>query len=209
METVTCPYCGTLNKPGAKFCKNCGKQYDESSLQVQPHQPVAYQAAQEAPVHIQPTAQQPQIAAQPAIPHAPKKRKGRILLFGILIGMVGCCAVIGGYYQLFPKPIQNTGNDFLTALQQRNFESAYGMMAPEAQSQLVSAEGLKSFMESNGLLFNSYNSGTMKRISGDPPQAIQIADLVLKDGSTLSIEVDMQVGPDNFWQVIGFGMVSE
>mgnify|MGYP000857343718 FL=1 len=208
METIPCPYCGTLNKPGARFCKNCGKQYDESSLQVQPPQTAAYQAPQAQPAYPQPLIQPP-LAAQPAVTPAPKKRKGRVLLFGILIGVVGCCAMIGGYFQLFLKPIQNTGRDFLTSLQQQNYDIAYSLMSDDLQAELGSPEGLRNFMVSSDLSFTSYKTGTLKRIPGDPVQAVMLADLNLTVGSVQAIEIDMQVGADNFWQVIGFGPAGE
>ena len=154
--------------------------------------------------------QQPNIPLQPAYtPAPPKKKKWIILLIGILLAIVGCIVVINGYDKLFMKPMHYLANDFLAAMQSQNYATAYSLMSTDVQTQLGSAEGLKAFMESNGLVFKAYSLTTLNRIPGDPAQGIQLADLTLLDGSTYKIEVDMQVGPDSYWQVIGFGPAEE
>lgn len=106
---------------------------------------------------------------------------------------------------LFTQPIQNTANDFLNALQNQDYSTAYALIAPEVQGQLGSPQGLQGFMESNGLMFNSYKGGDLKRITGNPPQGIKMAELTLIDGTKYPLEINLQVGENNVWQIIGFG----
>jgi hypothetical protein len=220
MNNIFCQYCGTSNSADARYCKSCGR---EMPVNVQSHpsqqQPQSYPTIfpqEQAVPHasqptvyaqpVQPYPQQVNIPLQPAtIAPPPKKKKGRVILILLLLAVIGCCGAVWAYNQLLLRPIQKTGDDFLKAMQQQNYASAYIMMAADVQSQLGSTAGLQSFMEANKLAFTSYTTSNLQRIEGNPTQGILMADLTLLDGTKYTMEVDMQVGPGNVWQVIGFG----
>ena len=155
---------------------------------------------------VQPYPQQVNIPLQPAtIAPPPKKKVGKTILILLLLAAVICCVSGWAYYQLLLNPIQKTGDDFLKAMQQQNYASAYNMMGVDVKSQLGSAAGLQSFMEANKLTYTAYTTSNLRRIEGNPTQGILLAELTLLDGTKYTIEVDMQVGPGKAWQVIGFG----
>jgi hypothetical protein len=208
MDTIFCQYCGTPNSIDARFCKSCGKPINVAPAPQQPlypQQPVYSQPPQQQV--YQPYMQQPNIPLQPiAIVEPPKKKHtGRTIILGLLLGIVGLCVAIFGYVLLFTAPIQKTANAFLTAMQNQDFSTAYSMLAPDVQNQLGSPDNLKTALTSNGWAYKSYKGTSVKRIPGNPPQGVVLADLTLLDGSTYTLEVDLQTGAGSVWQIIGFG----
>ncbi|EKD89516.1 MAG: hypothetical protein ACD_34C00001G0002 [uncultured bacterium] len=144
---------------------------------------------------------------QPVAVASPPKKKhtGGTIILGLLLGIVGVCVAIFGYVYLFTMPIQNTANAFLTAMQNQDFATAYSMLGPEVQNQLGNPENLQIALNSNGWVYKSYKSTSVKRIPGNPPQGVVLADLTLLDGSMFTLEVDLQTGIGSVWQIIGFG----
>jgi len=225
MGTKYCHYCGTGNPSEAIFCSGCGRPFQatdqpspaqhpsaplhDSQGSINPQQPVYPQYPQQPvypayPQQPQGYVQNPQIPIQPVVA-PPKKKKAKTIILGLLIGIVGLCAVIVGYTMIFTLPIQNTARDFLNTLQNQDYATAFAMMDANVQAQLGSADGLQSFLSANQYLFTSWKGTGVRRISGNPPQGIMTAELTLADGTVIPFEVDLQVGPGSIWQVIGFG----
>ncbi len=219
MNQIYCQYCGIPNNEDASFCRNCGRSFSQPPQSpVQPNSspsmaPIAPRISP-TPVYVPPSQNQqplypPQsVSTQGAnIPlhpaPSPKKKKGKIILFGILIGIVGCCALIGLYYKLFLAPIANTAKDFLIALQDQKYSTAFYMMNTDLQAELENPEGLQSFIVNNGLVFTSFTTGNLKRIAGDPPQAVQEVELTLVEGSKRKLTLYLVVGRDDVWQIMG------
>jgi hypothetical protein len=235
MEIIFCQYCGTQNAGDARFCKKCGgqitaptphpsnpqqpvfpqypqqpvaPQYPQQPVAPQyPQQPVIPQYPQSVPVVTPQYASQ--IPVQPIAPPVKKKKKTSLILIGILLGLFLCCGGWFGYNQLFITPIQKTADAFMNALQNQDYTTAFNFTNADVQTQLGNVEGLKNYSVSTGLIFNSWKQTSTRRVNGNPPQGVVIGELTFADGTIQKFEVDLVVGPNSIWQVMGFGSPSQ
>jgi hypothetical protein len=87
-----------------------------------------------------------------------QNKKMWIIILVIVGVLVLCCALIGLFVLVtggtavgaalgLTQPAVDTGNEFMQALKDENYELAFDLCAPNIQEELGSAEGLQEFIE--------------------------------------------------------------
>lgn len=85
-DQIPCPVCGSYNRPGAKYCGQCGTSFTGSS-------PSGFQPkAQPSPDHQSPLTESHPIASAK---QQPEKRTG-IALGAVIVSGLGCLLVVAG-----------------------------------------------------------------------------------------------------------------
>lgn len=119
--TITCSNCGHVSTAGVPFCAYCG-------LPLQPGAP-------------------PQYASTPPTTNVRGSRSAAGLIIGCIVGVfVLALAGIGALlFFVFSatQPIAGTGDAFLAALRDRDYDKAFSLLTVDQQQQFANAEGLK------------------------------------------------------------------
>jgi hypothetical protein len=201
MNQIFCQNCGTANAVGARFCNACGGQISGQASAPPPPQYAPPQVYQQPPIQ--------NVIYQQAPVYQKKKRGTLSKILGGLLTLVICCLAAGfAYYYVSLRPIQGAATDFLNAVQNQEYTSAYNMCTKDLQSAVGnSPQGLQSFVEGGGLMIQNWKFANVKRKSGDPPQGSLTTDATLQNSKQVKLLVALTVvKPDNIWKVMGFGI---
>jgi len=143
--TVKCANCGNVSDARLPFCAYCGRPLGAT--------PPTYAQAQQ-PTYSGGYAPSPQPEQPlPFVPNMPASvlaRRGgsatRIILFSIIGFVVVILASVGILLAVIfaaVQPIMGTGDNFMAALRDGNYNAAFDLLTPELQNELRDARGLE------------------------------------------------------------------
>ena len=129
----------------------------------------------------------------------------RILLIGcgvVALGCVACIglfAVIGGGIFFLTQDIANASDEYLEALKQGDYQTAYDLSAPNVQNELGGVEGLQQFVNQTGFMPDSWNFNN-RSIENNTGQLIGV--VTLQNGTIVNTTMNFQK-IDGDWRVTG------
>lgn len=142
----------------------------------------------------------------PPMASPPKSKRSPLLIAcGIIVGLLLLCGIGGllGGFALFngvmnaTQPIATSGETFMTALRDGDYNKAYGLCTPALQQELKSADDLKAAMTAKQPTSWSFTSRAINNGQGTLSGTTQY-----KDGSSGTVDLVLaQVGAD--WKISG------
>ena len=148
--------------------------------------------------------------------NAPPRRSGcsgRSLVTIIIILIVACVALAGiawvvagptivNLFNALAAPL-NTSNDFMTAVQAKNYTKAYGLIISTQQTNFGgSSDGMQQLFESNGWEPSSYNSTDVAALTSGQTVVNGSGSF---GGTTKYVTLILQKEGDT-WKIAGFNV---
>jgi hypothetical protein len=140
---------------------------------------------------------------------APKKSNTRKIIFivaGVALALcVGCVVIFGvigfGAFNQ-TQPAATTGENFMTALKNGNYSSAYNMCGADLKNELGSVQGLENLITQGRVQPVSWNFSS-RNTSGNQAQLDGSATFSGNRNGTVRIVLEKS---GNDWQIIGFNL---
>jgi hypothetical protein len=118
----------------------------------------------------------------------------------ICVACIGLVVVLGGVILSATQGIADASDDYLEALKQGDYATAYDLSAPVLQADFGSVEGVQSFVAQNNFVPESWNFNNRSVVNNT---GTLIGTITLQNGTVLDAEMYFQE-IDGDWLVTGF-----